>query len=129
MCTASTATTTDRPMALVYSTDTGRVCPDCRQPVADCVCRQQASAAAQRGSGTVRLLYETKGRGGKGVTVVRGLALDAEALALFGKTLRTACGAGGAVKEGGTLEVQGEHRDTVARLLGQAGIAFKRSGG
>lgn len=116
-------------MALVYSTETGRTCPECRQPQAACSCRQQAAAAAQRGSGTVRLLHETKGRGGKGVTVVRGLALDAEALALFGKTLRTACGAGGAVKEGGTLEVQGEHRDTVARLLGQAGIAFKRSGG
>ena len=116
-------------MALVYSTDTGRVCPDCHKPVAACICRQQASAAAQRGSGSVRLMYETKGRGGKGVTVVRGLALEAEALAKLGKTLRTACGAGGAVKEGGTLEVQGDHRDTVARLLEQAGIAFKRSGG
>ncbi len=116
-------------MALVYSTDTGRLCPDCGRPQSACVCRQQATAAAQRGSGTVRLLHETKGRGGKGVTVVRGLALDAPELAALGKTLRTACGAGGAVKEGGTLEVQGDHRDTVARLLEQRGIAFKRSGG
>ena len=116
-------------MALVYSTDTGRVCPDCGQPAAACDCRRLAAAAAQKGSGTVRLSYETKGRAGKGVTVVRGLALDAEALAQFGKTLRTACGAGGAVKEGGTLEVQGDHRDTAARLLEKQGIAFKRAGG
>lgn len=116
-------------MALVYSTDAGRICPDCRQPMASCSCRQLAAAAAQRGSGTVRLAYETKGRGGKGVTVVRGLALETEALAQLGKTLRTACGAGGAVKEGGTLEIQGDHRETVARMLEQRGIAFKRSGG
>lgn len=116
-------------MALVYSTDAGRVCPDCRQAVGACICKQQASASALLGNGTVRLSYETKGRGGKGVTVVRGLALGAEPLAKLGKTLRTACGAGGAVKDGGTLEVQGDHRDTVARLLEQGGIAFKRSGG
>ncbi|WPB57109.1 stress response translation initiation inhibitor YciH [Xylophilus sp. GOD-11R] len=116
-------------MALVYSTETGRTCPECRQALAACTCRQQAQAAALKGSGAVRLSYETKGRGGKGVTVLRGLALDADELAKFGKTLRTACGAGGAVKEGGTLEVQGDHRETAARLLEQRGIAFKRSGG
>lgn len=116
-------------MALVYSTDSGRTCPECRQPLASCSCRQQAAAAAQRGSGTVRLSYETKGRAGKGVTVVKGLTLDAEALAQLGKTLRAACGAGGAVKDGGTLEVQGDHRDTAAKLLDKQGIAFKRAGG
>ncbi|QHI98790.1 stress response translation initiation inhibitor YciH [Xylophilus rhododendri] len=116
-------------MALVYSTEAGRVCPDCRQPMAGCTCRQQAQEQARRGDGTVRLAYETKGRGGKGVTVLRGLALDPEEIAKLGKTLRSACGAGGAVKDGGTLEIQGDHRDTVSRLLEQRGIAFKRTGG
>jgi len=55
---------------------------------------------APRGDGVVRVGRETKGRGGKVVTVIRGLELDAAALAALGKRLRTACGAGGTVKDG-----------------------------
>ena len=57
---------------LVYSTEAGRMCPACRQPVAQCACKQ---AVAPPTDGVVRLFFETKGRGGKGVTVVRGLGL------------------------------------------------------
>ncbi len=112
---------------LVYSTEAGRMCPDCRQPVAGCTCRAQA-AAAVRGDGRVRVLHETKGRGGKGVTVVRGLPLAPDDLAALGKRLRTACGAGGTAKDG-VLEIQGDHRDTVMALLEQQGYAPKRAGG
>ena len=60
---------------LVYSTDTGRVCPDCRQPVAQCACR--APAVSGTPDGVVKVSRETQGRGGKAVTVVRGLGLAA----------------------------------------------------
>ena len=112
---------------LVYSTDSGRMCPDCRQPLAACSCAAQARAAT-RGDGTVRVSRETKGRGGKAVTLVRGLALDDAALATLGKRLRTACGAGGTLKDG-VLEVQGDHVERVLVWLQQEGIGAKRAGG
>ena len=112
---------------LVYSTDAGRMCPQCRQAVADCRCTVQARQAPA-GDGAVRVTRETKGRGGKAVTVVRGLALDAAALADLGKRLRTACGAGGTARDG-VLEVQGDHAERVVDWLKQAGHAAKRAGG
>ena len=112
---------------LVYSTDSGRMCPDCRQPLAACTRAAQARAAT-RGDGTVRVSRETKGRGGKAVTLVRGLALDDAALAALGKRLRTACGAGGTLKDG-VLEVQGDHIERVLAWLQQEGIGAKRAGG
>jgi translation initiation factor 1 len=67
-------------VSLVYSTETGRMCPACGQPVAACVCRAQA-AGAVLGDGKVRVSRQSKGRGGKTVTLVKGLPLDALALA------------------------------------------------
>lgn len=112
---------------LVYSTEGGRMCPACRQPTAGCQCAAQARAAP-RGDGTVRVSRDTKGRGGKAVTLVRGLALDETALAALGKRLRSACGAGGTVKDG-VLEVQGDHVERVLAWLQQEGVAAKRAGG
>ena len=103
------------------------MCPACRQPMAQCACKALASAAP-RGGGTVRVSRETKGRGGKAVTLVRGLTLDDAALAALGKRLRSACGAGGTVKDG-VLEVQGDHCERVLAFLAQENIAAKRSGG
>ncbi|RVU47619.1 translation initiation factor Sui1 [Rubrivivax rivuli] len=112
---------------LVYSTDTGRMCPACRQPLAACLCKALAKAVPA-GDGTARVTREKQGRGGKTVTVVRGLALDAEALGALGKRLRSACGAGGTAKDG-VLEVQGDHADKVLTLLLAEGFKAKRAGG
>ena len=112
---------------LVYSTDAGRMCPQCRQAMADCRCAALARQAPA-GDGVVRVSRETKGRGGKAVTLVRGLALDATALTDLGKRLRAACGAGGTAKDG-VLEVHGDHVDRVVDWLKQAGHAAKRAGG
>lgn len=110
---------------LVYSTDGGRMCPACRQPLASCACQ---SRAAPVGDGVVRVSRQSKGRGGKTVTLVKGVALDPVALALLGKQLRTACGSGGTVKDG-VIEVQGDHCDLVMATLASLGHATKRAGG
>ena len=112
---------------LVYSTEHGRTCPDCRKPVAACVCKATARAAPA-GDGIARITRETGGRNGKTVTVVRGLPLDAVALAALGRTLKAACGSGGTAKDG-VIEIQGDHRDTVVAKLEQAGWKVKRAGG
>lgn len=110
---------------LVYSTDGGRMCPACRHPLTACACRAKPVI---QGDGVVRVSLQTKGRGGKSVTLVKGLALDAAALAQLGKQLRTACGSGGTVKDG-VIEVQGEHCALVMETLGKLGHAPKRAGG
>ncbi|MBJ7313756.1 translation initiation factor Sui1 [Rugamonas sp. CCM 8940] len=111
---------------LVYSNEVGRTCPDCRQALAACACKGQAKAAPP-GDGKVRVSRETKGRGGKCVTLVKGLALDAAALAALGKQLRAACGSGGTVKDG-VIEVQGDHCDTLMAALVKLGHGPKRVG-
>jgi translation initiation factor 1 len=110
---------------LVYSTEVGRTCPDCRLALAQCNCK---AGKAPMGDGVVKVSRQTKGRGGKAVTVVTGLALDADALAVLGKQLRTACGCGGTVKDG-VIEVQGDHCDKVMEALKKQGHNPKRSGG
>jgi translation initiation factor 1 len=111
---------------LVYSTDSGRMCPHCRQPQAQCNCR--AAAARPAGDGIVRVSRQTKGRAGKGVTLVKGLDLDDAALIALGKQLKTACGSGGTVKDG-VIEVQGDHVERVMELLKAQGHSVKRAGG
>lgn len=112
-------------MALVYSTEGGRMCPQCRQPQAACRCHAPAVPA---GDGIVRVSRETKGRGGKAVTVIRGVPLEPTALQALGKRLRTACGSGGTAKDG-TLEIQGDHVERVLGLLRTEGFTVKRAGG
>lgn len=114
--------------ALVYSTDAGRMCPGCRQPVAACACASLASAAVLPTDGVVRVSRETKGRGGKAVTLVKGLALDEAGLNALGKSLKTACGSGGTVKAG-VIEIQGDHVERVVAALLAQGHRVKRAGG
>jgi translation initiation factor 1 len=115
--------------ALVYSTDLGRICPGCTQPQAVCQCPANKRAAlVAAGDGVVRVQLETKGRGGKSVTVVRGLPLDEAALALLAKQLKAACGSGGTSKDG-VIEVQGGHVEAVMAALGKRGYRVKRVGG
>ncbi|OWQ91351.1 stress response translation initiation inhibitor YciH [Roseateles aquatilis] len=114
-------------MALVYSTQGGRVCPQCRQAQADCRCKALA-ASAVLGDGKVRVRRETAGRKGKGVTVVLGLPMTAAELTDAAKKLKAACGTGGTVKDG-TIEIQGDHLDKVMAWLTQAGFAPKKAGG
>lgn len=113
---------------LVYSTDTGRICPDCSQPVAHCRCKALAAAARPAGDGIARVSRERQGRGGKTVTVVRGLPLADAELQALGKALRAACGSGGTARDG-VIEVQGDHRERVLALLLARGFKAKAAGG
>lgn len=105
---------------LVYSTELGTTCPTCRQAIQTCEC-QQAVAMPEPGDGRAWVRYETKGRKGKGVTIVRGLQLNAEDLAHLAKTLKNTCGSGGTVKDW-TIEVQGEHIDKILAKLRDLGF-------
>lgn len=112
---------------LVYSTDSGRMCPGCRKAISLCECSTSAPASSIT-DGIVRISRETKGRGGKVVTVVRGLEMDSASLEKMARQLKASCGSGGAVK-GGVVEVQGDHCDKVLALLAGHGFKVKRAGG
>jgi len=111
---------------LVYSTESGRMCPACRQPITACECAR--APVVPKGDGIVRVSRETGGRGGKTVTVIRGVPLAGDALAVLGKQLRSACGTGGTLKDG-VLELQGDHRARVAAWLQSQGWTVKLAGG
>ena len=76
----------------------------------------------------VRVAKETKGRRGKGVTVITGVPLDGQALKNLATRLKQKCGTGGTVK-GGTIEIQGDHRDLLVDMLAEQGWTVRRSGG
>ncbi len=118
---------------LVWSSNSGRMCPKCGRATNKCVCRRGASAAAAGSSPTaatavVRVGRQTKGRRGKGVTVVAGVPGSAADLAKLAKDLKRRCGSGGTLKDG-VIEVQGEHRDTLVAELTRRGFTVKRVGG
>ena len=108
---------------LVYSTDGG----DRRTPPP----KRGAGAAPRKGpelpnDGIVRVFRDKGRRGGKVVTVVRGLpAGDAAGVA---SDLKRLCGSGGAVKDG-AVEIQGDHREKIADRLRGLGHAVKLAGG
>ncbi len=114
----------ERSGGLVYSTEHGRMCPACQQPIEQCQCRQNL---ASRGDGKVRVGRETQGRKGKGVTVITGLPLDDAGINALAKLLKQRCGVGGTVREG-VIEIQGEQRDLIVTLLQAQGYDAKKSG-
>jgi len=111
---------------IVYSTDKGRMCPKCGWPVDKCACSRES--AVPKGDGVVRVGRETKGRKGKGVTLITGVPLGGDDLKALAGELKRKCGTGGTVKEG-VIEIQGDHRDVLVEELKNRGFKAKKSGG
>ena len=77
---------------------------------------------------TVYLHRESKGRGGKGVSLVKNLILSEKDMKTLAKKLKQSCGSGGTVKNG-MIEIQGEHRKKIAEVLEKLGYKTKIAGG
>ncbi|MEJ2043971.1 MAG: translation initiation factor Sui1 [Reinekea sp.] len=109
----------------VYSTEEGRICPDCDEPINDCCCNEEV---IPEGDGIVRVRRETKGRKGKGVTLIDGILVTPTELKVLAKELKAKCGTGGTVKDT-VIEIQGDHRDLLVTLLTDKGYTVKKAGG
>ena len=112
---------------IVYSTDAGRICPECGLPAADCRCGKRAAdepLSTRPGKLVAKLRVEKKGRGGKIVTVVDGLPRNLAFLEELSLDLKRACGTGGAVADG-AVELQGDLRARVRELLLKRGFVVK----
>lgn len=102
----------------VYATGAGRLCAKCGWPVADCRCSSTFDQPVPD-KPVVKLRIEKSGRNGKTVTVIDGLPRNRELLANLASELKKACGSGGTAGET-TVEIQGDHRETIrARLAGK----------
>lgn len=110
----------------VYSSEHGRMCPVCGQPIDSCICRR--SKSAPKGDGIIRVGKESKGRKGKDVTVVTGLTMTEDELKELLTEIKRKCSSGGTLKDF-VLEVQGDHRDLIVALLKTKGFAVKKVGG
>jgi translation initiation factor 1 len=75
----------------------------------------------------VRIGRETKGRRGKGVTVVSDVPLDDTGLHELAAKLKQRCGTGGTVKDG-RIEIQGDQRDRLTTELEKLGYRVKHAG-
>jgi translation initiation factor 1 len=103
-------------MTLVYSTETGRIKEEKQKP------------QRPKGDGIVRIQKQTKGRKGKGVSIITGLDLDDAPLKLLAAELKKVCGCGGSVKDG-AIEIQGDARDKIKAALEKKGYTVKLAGG
>jgi translation initiation factor 1 len=122
----TTEMTKSKIKGLVYSTDSGRACPDCGHPVKQCCCSREKSQ--QMGDGVVRVSRQTKGRKGSGVCVITGLPLGEEELKKLAQQLKKKCGSGGTIKKG-IIEIQGDHREVLVEALATLGYRAKLAGG
>ena len=115
---------------LVYSTESGRICPSCEQPAATCSCKKKKSKPKPniKNDGIVRIQREVKGRKGKTVTAISGFLVDDDELRNLATELKRSCGTGGSVKDG-IIIVQGDHRQIILSILKKKGYTVKLAGG
>ncbi len=110
---------------IVYSTRTG----DQRKQAGSPSGPGRSLPPAQQ---NLKIMRDRKGRGGKTVTVISGFSLTETDLKALAKSLKSLCGAGGTTKnEEGTqvIEIQGDHRDAIAKKLQSLGYKAKLAGG
>ena len=115
---------------LVYSTESGRICPTCAKPAKSCSCKGKKATTQNKINfgGIIHIRREKKGRKGKTVTTISGFNESADDLKQITKELKNKCGTGGSAK-GGVIIIQGDHRQSVQIYLEEHGFKVKLAGG
>ena len=115
---------------LVYSTESGRICPGCGNPTKGCSCKGKKTRSQSniKSDGIIRVRREVKGRKGKTATSISGFQEGNDDLKQIAKNLKSQCGTGGSIK-GGIIMIQGDHRQTIQSELQKQGFKVKLAGG
>ncbi|MEO8585282.1 MAG: stress response translation initiation inhibitor YciH [Acidobacteriota bacterium] len=111
------------PVRLVYATGVGRVCATCGWPSDQCKCSSKEEEKVPP-KVVVKLRLEKKGRGGRVVTILDGLPRNTDFLEGLGKELKRQLGTGGTIGQA-LIELQGDHRDTLRRILSERNFLVK----
>lgn len=113
---------------LVYSTDPkeNQACQICKELLVNCSCRP----AQENVPANLMVIFklEKSGRGGKTVTVLEGFPRNEDYLKTLTKELKSKCGVGGTyllTDKGGVIEIQGDKRDALKKILDTKKIRFK----
>jgi translation initiation factor 1 len=114
---------------LIYSTESGKICPSCQKSISECTCKKKKSRSQTsiKYDGIIRIQREVKGRKGKAVTTVSAFQLADDELKNLATQLKRLCGTGGSVKDG-VIIIQGDHRDTLVTELINRGFKAKIAG-
>ena len=112
---------------VVWSSDKGRVCPNCGNSKDKCNCNQNKSNSIET-DGVVRISRDKKARKGKCVTVITGIPLNSKDLKIFAKSLKQKCGSGGTIKDG-IIEIQGDFLNKIFEIITKKGWNVKKVGG
>lgn len=117
----------ERNSRLVYSDELGPNCHRCGKPLKSCRCQSKTTAVTPA-DGVARIERQTKGRKGKGVSLISGLPLGNVELKALARELKQRCGCGGTVKSG-VIEIQTDQRDLLLDELQKKGYRAKKAGG
>lgn len=111
---------------LVYSSDGSHknICQMCKEQ--PCTCKKVEEIKPSEITAKIRM--ESKGRGGKSVSVIFNLPHNPEYFTKMTKKLKSVCGTGGTFKEG-KIEIQGNHREKIKAYLEKEGFKVKLAGG
>jgi translation initiation factor 1 len=104
----------------VYSTATGS------QPRQER--KGEAAAAWRPAAGPTKMRLETKGRGGKAVTVLFNMPFAEDEARRIMRELQSQVGCGATIKDG-AIELQGDRRDRVDQYFAAKGLKITRAGG
>ena len=104
--------------SLVYSSESGSICPECEQPMD--ACSGNPSGNPKDGLKTVRVSFSSKGRKGKSDTLIKGLRMIPIELKAYAGKLKKKTGTGDSLKDG-VVEIQGHYREKVAEILTKDG--------
>jgi translation initiation factor 1 len=113
---------------VVYSTESGRICPKCSRPIGLCICKSAKADQPFPSDGIVRVRREKQGRGGKEVTSIRGVPGTKDEIQKLAAEIKKKLGTGGTVRDG-VIEIQGDRVDFVLSFLTNSGYKAKRDGG
>ena len=115
---------------LVYSTESGKICPSCQKSISECTCKKKKTRSQTniKYNGIIRIQREVKGHKGKTVTTVSAFQLADDELKNLATQLKCRCGTGGSVKDS-VIIIQGDHRDTLVTELKNRGFKAKIAGG
>jgi translation initiation factor 1 len=115
----------DKNRRLAYSTDPE---PERKPAEGKAPANLAAPFPTRQLNNPVRVHIERAGRGGKTVSVIKGIMSPAHGKEALVKLLKTKLGTGGAVKDE-NIEIQGDHREKIVALLNELGYKAKSAGG
>ena len=105
----------------VFSTEHGRICPECNFRIDECICKQTKKIIANE---FIHVYVEKKGRNGKSVTVIDGIGGTSNDLKKILFDLKKKCGSGGSFKNQ-MIEIQGDQVDLIRKVLKEKGFKLK----